>query len=449
MAPTRGQKKNQATATDDLEGIQGGVEQLSVTEPEDQQLTKTDLGTPPSSSTKRTDQQIIHSEVESLICPGLSNVQVTGLMQLVHKAIDKRLNPVIDRLEALAKGLERSAPSPNSDDLPHPEPHYRTNQRWAIEALQGNNPPDPPIVSPPLSLWPQRENQAPTKPLLAEQVGYFDPGYKKEQEMGTKTASAAVEPVVSVGKYVYYKDVYVFVDRLKDMVAIHGHNQVKNVVADCLKGDAQVWHTYELTDDTKDLLRDATTTSAWYKPLITRFKPRAATALAQLTNQSYSLATIKYTTPRSWIMQMLHWAKAAELESTYNRLVLIWNKLDVTLRRDIPEPTANTSLALFLEQIDSKTAIWYEMADRQQRSQQQRLNEQPKYQQQRPYEQRKPTPNSGTNTKLPQQVRFSDNKQAYLTEIHPDGYGFYAEEEDNQEHGPGPYTPEEDEMPVN
>lgn len=47
--------------------------------------------------------------------------------------------------------------------------------------------------------------------IRAEEVGYFDPEY--QQERGTKTSG----PVVNAGKHVYYRDVYVFIDRLKDL----------------------------------------------------------------------------------------------------------------------------------------------------------------------------------------------------------------------------------------
>ena len=68
--------------------------------------------------------------------------------------------------------------------------------------------------------------------------------------------------------------------------------------------------------------------------------------------------------PRAFIQEMLHLARAANFGSLDSRLLIIWNHLDVSLRRDILEPTKSTSLGQFLEQIDSKTAIWYELAHR-------------------------------------------------------------------------------------
>ena len=61
--------------------------------------------------------------------------------------------------------------------------------------------------------------------------------------------------------------------------------------------------------------------------------------------------------PRAFVQQMLHLAKAAEFDSTYNQLTMIWNRFHMSLRQHIPEPTKSTTLGHFLENIDSKTAI--------------------------------------------------------------------------------------------
>ena len=39
----------------------------------------------------------------------------------------------------------------------------------------------------------------------------------------------------------------------------------------------------------------------------------------------------------------------------------------VNLRRDLPEPTPSITIGRFMDQVDSETAIWLEMAQKQQR----------------------------------------------------------------------------------
>ena len=105
-------------------------------------------------------------------------------------------------------------------------------------------------------------------------------------------------------------------------------------------------------------------------------------ALSQLVHHSYRMQDLrKNRHPRAFIQEILHLAKVADL-GLNNQLIIIWNRLHVSLRRDVPEPTKHTSLSQFLKQIDSKTAIWYEMAHRPTfQSNQQSRSQQPSNQQ--------------------------------------------------------------------
>lgn len=128
--------------------------------------------------------------------------------------------------------------------------------------------------------------------------------------------------------------------------------------------------------------------------------------------------------PRIFVTEMLHLARAANFTSTYNQLIVIWNRFQVTLRRDIPEPTQHTSLGQFLDQIDSKTAVWYELANR------------PSYQS--PSQHQTGATNKMRSSQVPpQRIPTNGGKSyAYLVDINEeDGYGIYEEEnnEENQE----------------
>lgn len=275
-----------------------------------------------------------------------------------------------------------------------------------------------------------------TAKLRAEEVGYFDPEYQQEQGMSHG-------PVVNAGKHIFYKDVYVFTDRLKDLAAQRGESDIKSVMTACFRGSVLMWYSMELTELERHLLRDANL-DVWYTTLINRFKTRTAVALSQLVGQTYSLVDMQHTSPRAFIQHMLHLAKSANFDSTYNQLTLLWNQFAVNLRRDLPEPQQSTTIGQFLEQVDSKTPIWLELAQRQ--SQQQRRwrteptpqgftqdrqangprNGAPQ-QHSGPYK-------GGNNGRLQPRVSIGDKGHAYLADVTPDGYGIYEEEDEvNQE----------------
>ena len=73
--------------------------------------------------------------------------------------------------------------------------------------------------------------------------------------------------------------------------------------------------------------------------------------------------------PRSYAQDVFQHTKAAELTSIYNQLSMAWSNLAVKFRQHVPEPTPTTSIQQFLEVLDSKADIWYEIARHERRTQ--------------------------------------------------------------------------------
>ena len=77
------------------------------------------------------------------------------------------------------------------------------------------------------------------KSLSVDQMSYFDFEYKKEKNK-TTLFSSFIEFIMITNKYVYYKNVYVFVDRLKNLMSQHEYNQIRNVLKNYFRDDAQI-----------------------------------------------------------------------------------------------------------------------------------------------------------------------------------------------------------------
>lgn len=81
--------------------------------------------------------------------------------------------------------------------------------------------------------------------LKADDIGFFDPAFEGEG------------PIANSGRHTFYRDVYAFVDRLKDIATIKSSDKVREVLPTCFRGEALIWHSTELTDLEKTLLRTA------------------------------------------------------------------------------------------------------------------------------------------------------------------------------------------------
>ncbi len=245
--------------------------------------------------------------------------------------------------------------APSSDATPGPT--FSAAQRSeiadivaaAVRAIQMQQPTPPPTSE----THPIGQGSTPTgftKEWTADDIGFFDPGLEGDG------------PVVNVGRHVFYRDIYAFVDRLKDMMNLRGEDKLRAVLPQCFRGSALIWHSTELSDMEKDLLRQASL-SSWYQAMINRFKQRTPMALASLQQSRYTMTDAQSgKDPRLFAQDIFRSAKAANMESIHNQLTIAWNNLDWRFRANIPEPTATTSVRKFLEQLDSMSDIWHEMA---------------------------------------------------------------------------------------
>ncbi|EEQ31632.1 conserved hypothetical protein [Microsporum canis CBS 113480] len=188
---------------------------------------------------------------------------------------------------------------------------------------------------------------------IDEELGYFYPHMKDNAD----------RPVVQVNQHTYYRSVYVFVNRLKDMVITKGENLVRSNVQASLRGQALEWYTVELTNIEKRAMTAFTIEAGWVDALVKRFKPRAAEALAAMTKLTFTMGDIhKGHDVRTYAHTMFRHAQAANIKSTYNQLTQSWNGLSPDLRRDIPEPTPLTTRAEFLNFVEAKSGIWRDIA---------------------------------------------------------------------------------------
>jgi hypothetical protein len=80
----------------------------------------------------------------------------------------------------------------------------------------------------------------------ASDVGFFDPQLDPSYGPGD---------VAQVGRDLYSRDVYLFVEKVKDAVIMSGADAVRAGLFACPRGSAQVWYPESLIDLEKEALR--------------------------------------------------------------------------------------------------------------------------------------------------------------------------------------------------
>ncbi|KKA23789.1 hypothetical protein T310_2241 [Rasamsonia emersonii CBS 393.64] len=191
------------------------------------------------------------------------------------------------------------------------------------------------------------------EPWNGEELGYFHPDLADEDD-----AAVGV-----VNNQVRYRDVHVFVDRVREVAAVRGENTVKHQLWVCLRGLALTWYSVELSEHQRRSLRLASLEDGWISALIEQFQLTKEEAANRLKCASYSMADVGAgVSVRSFAQRIFRYATAMGKDSIMEQLMLVWTKLDPELRAHIPEPTPTLTTSEFLDQLSSKECIWSRIA---------------------------------------------------------------------------------------
>ena len=187
------------------------------------------------------------------------------------------------------------------------------------------------------------------KKWICEDIDFFDLNHEDD------------ESIVNVDKHVFYRDVYAFVDRLKNMTVHRKSNKIRNVIPQCLRNFALIWHSSELSDLKKDMLKE-TSLTMWYNVLIKRFKQRTSTVLISIQASRYILKDARRQKNfRVFAQDLFKHVKAIDMTSIHNQMIMTWNNLDWQFRKNISKSIESTTIRHFLDQLDNHADIWFEM----------------------------------------------------------------------------------------
>ena len=191
----------------------------------------------------------------------------------------------------------------------------------------------------------------------AAEIEFFDPLYDEK--------SAATENAIEHSeKDIYFRNVHVFIEKVKDMTQIKDDILIRNNLYSCLRDIALAWYTSNLSDDHKRLIKFDTEIDEWIRILLKKFKQSFETVLATVIRKKYTMKDVKKRRkPVEYAQIIIKAAKSAEM-SVYNQIYLIFNDLDVEFQRNLNIPTETTELDAFLQELNLKKKIWWTLKSR-------------------------------------------------------------------------------------
>ena len=188
---------------------------------------------------------------------------------------------------------------------------------------------------------------------LSKNIEYFDSKYEDSFERNFI--------IVIFDRHIFYRDVFIFIDRLKNLKKNFFDSKIKKYVAECMKNDILKWQFCELNSLKKKLLKYVTV-DQWCETLIQRFKKRDATILKKLQNSFFIFVDVHFDkTSRVYVQNILRHFRIADYNFIYHQLLNAWSDLELKMRMQISEFIFDIQLNIFLDLLNSKITIWTKM----------------------------------------------------------------------------------------
>ena len=185
-----------------------------------------------------------------------------------------------------------------------------------------------------------------------QNVEFFDSTLNESYDSGD---------VVQIKKNVYYKNVYLFVERIKNAVNMYTTEKVRFNLFSCLKKTVQIWYTENLSDFEKKALRSLNIEiEKWCDVLIKKFKQSIFSALQFFSSKSYFFDDLKNKKNMSnFVFSVIKHAKTINIADVHDQLIWIYNVIVFELARNIDFSKKIIFVSIFFKQLDNKRKIWF------------------------------------------------------------------------------------------
>jgi hypothetical protein len=175
-----------------------------------------------------------------------------------------------------------------------------------------------------------------------------------------------VEFMQHVEKDIYFRDVHLFLDRVKNFVMTKEVEIERNNLYTCLRESIMTWYTIEVFEKKKKLLKMKNNIDVWERYLLKRFRKRFNVTMITIIRERYILKNARRRREfRKYAEIIMRAAKSAELKFEAHQIMLMYNDLNLKFQRNIFMFELITNIQNFLQCLDDKKNIWWRLINRQ------------------------------------------------------------------------------------
>lgn len=264
----------------------------------------------------------VYSKIEPSPACGLNPVQRAEVKATIHTAIEELRTETMISTNASRNSTKRAQALQKQAQSPNGFPPTTSNVAISDSVKVSN--------------W------------VTSEVGYFLPDSTRD------------EHVRMVQDSLYFSNALAFVTYIRALTTFKNESTIAMNLSSCLRGEALEWLVSELSQSQREKLRSVSLEEGWIKSLMSRFKTSPSNALKILKRSRYTWADVR--SQRSlvmWAHNMLRVASdSKEYPELWEQLHAVWDQIEIPIRGNVEEPTSETTVAIFMEEIDGWYSLW-------------------------------------------------------------------------------------------
>ena len=191
----------------------------------------------------------------------------------------------------------------------------------------------------------------------AQKTDFFDSWYEEKNAIIDNSIEHS-------NKNTYFRNVHLYIERIKDMTILKDADVIRANLYSCMREHALRWYTEVVNDDQKRLIKLEEDVEKWERLLLKRWKKSSFTTLTVITKKKYTMKNARKHREFFDFVEIIVREVKSIMMSIYSQLYLIYNELKLKFRRDLTKSTKNTIMNEFLQQLDDKKEIWWNIENK-------------------------------------------------------------------------------------
>ena len=161
-------------------------------------------------------------------------------------------------------------------------------------------------------------------------------------------------------KNTYFKNVSLFIERIKNIAIIQNEQHVRNNLFTCFKDFALQWYTLKISFEVKQLMKYKNDIDHWINQLLDRFKESTDVFINTILKKRYIMKDARrHRESRKYEVKILRAIKSAELELSANQIIIIYNEFDIEFRKIFTKSINVSSMNFFFREMNKVKEIWW------------------------------------------------------------------------------------------